>query len=100
MSNTKYNYTRKFITSSGQITTDDNNKDIVAKEVINDDTKNIRYYIKFIKGRILNPRKSDYYRKKTYAEFRMVKTEVYSSYIKYLINGGESYLRAAERGMV
>ena len=97
--NTKYNYSRKYYSNVGQLLTDENS-DTVAKEVVNDDTGNIRYYIKTFRGLLLNPREGNYNMNKKKSEFKQVKQEAFVHYLKYLTNGGEAYLRSAERAML
>lgn len=98
MSNTKYNYSRKFYTKSGQLSTEDSS-DCVAKEVLNDDTSKSRFYVKCLRGKPVDVREGSFEKNKKNLEYKLVKQEVFNYYLKYLIKGGDSYLKAAERAI-
>jgi len=96
--NTKYNYSRKFYNKSGQLLTSDC-LDAVAKEVVNDDKETSRYYVKFLRGILIDVRDGGYEKNKKNGQYKQVNSDVFHNYLKYLVKGGDSYLRAAERAM-
>ncbi len=76
-----------------------NNINTVAKETSSDKTDIVRYYVKFISGRLADPKAMDFERNKKNAKYQPVKENVYQHYIKYLNTGGNTHLIEAERGV-
>lgn len=91
-------YTTEFYKQDGTLS-EKEDKNIVAKRVLNITLDKPRFYIKFFRGTLANPNDASFLRQYKILQYKEVNQNTFDNYIKYLTKGLETYLRTAERSI-